>query len=537
MTGEPHVRTGDWRLVAPAYAVDASGGVHRDTGPSLQKFGGSDFMRGFLADPRASLPFDDCDWVYRVQTPAAPVPGSRRSRLSPWTLARTATRKLFLPTHRRFYLVACELHCEMPGFPDACPDDVCEVGFVLRRRRVALSDDTAPGAVRHLRRVVSSAGDLEVAARRYQEVATGAPVAAAPREMAVAVGEARRAHADLREWADRVGAVEVVEGWFPTGRDGEGAWRSVKERPGRVRERVLPMTRLVAPPDDPDHPAAGRAVWFGVVGTATADHDAAGRAQLDDRSLYEIRCFVRRHRPGCPRTGERDDCCGELTWSRPTTAFQLASQQDLAGTANTPVTVHLPDIPALLAQAAVLPRSQIAPVRFVSPPGSSLRFTPNGGIPTSGALGGAQICSFSIPLITIVATFVLNLFLPIVVLLFGLFALLRLKFCIPPSFQLSAELTAALSVAPPGADLDVALDAAASAQLRTALEDFLNVTLGADAGTRAVAAIGNDALAGLVRELAVTPPRPPRADRSADGGPGDGAAASPCAVLVDGGTP
>lgn len=52
-------------------------------------------------------------------------------------------------------------------------------------------------------------------------------------------------------------------------------------------------------------------------------------------------------------------------------------------------------------------------------------------------MGGPAICFFSIPLITIIASFVLNLFLPIVVLLFNLWFLLALRFCIPPSFSIA----------------------------------------------------------------------------------------------------
>ena len=55
-----------------------------------------------------------------------------------------------------------------------------------------------------------------------------------------------------------------------------------------------------------------------------------------------------------------------------------------------------------------------------------------------GTDGRSQICSFSIPLITIVATFVFKLFLPVVMFLFGLLFLLKLKFCIPLSVECRA---------------------------------------------------------------------------------------------------
>jgi hypothetical protein len=49
-----------------------------------------------------------------------------------------------------------------------------------------------------------------------------------------------------------------------------------------------------------------------------------------------------------------------------------------------------------------------------------------------------------IPLITVVAMFVLELFLPIVVFVFGLFWMLLLKFCIPPEINIGGGLTVEL---------------------------------------------------------------------------------------------
>lgn len=69
-------------------------------------------------------------------------------------------------------------------------------------------------------------------------------------------------------------------------------------------------------------------------------------------------------------------------------------------------------------------------------------------------MGGNAICFFSIPLITIIALFVLNLFLPIVVFFFQLWFLLVLRFCIPPQIKFGADLDVALAAQPPGIDFD-----------------------------------------------------------------------------------
>jgi len=109
------------------------------------------------------------------------------------------------------------------------------------------------------------------------------------------------------------------------------------------------------------------------------------------------------------------------------------------------VTIQLPDIPALEAQVAAMPVGQGAPVKMISPPGSPTFSVDPSTLKASAGVPGASICSFSIPLITIVATFVFKLFLPVVTFVLGLFFLLKLKFCIPPTVDLSAGVAAGLS--------------------------------------------------------------------------------------------
>jgi hypothetical protein len=112
------------------------------------------------------------------------------------------------------------------------------------------------------------------------------------------------------------------------------------------------------------------------------------------------------------------------------------------------------------------------------PPGSSLpmrvlsdgRGTPGPSNPNS------QICSFAIPLITIVAFFVFRLFLPIVVLIFGLWFLLKLKFCIPPSVDVSVDMTFELQASKAG--LDVNVDVHGNAQdVRQNIHDAIAVAI------------------------------------------------------------
>ena len=95
-------------------------------------------------------------------------------------------------------------------------------------------------------------------------------------------------------------------------------------------------------------------------------------------------------------------------------------------------------------------------MRFATPAGSNLAFTADGVEATKDdtASQAAQICSFAIPLITIVAFFVLRLFLPIVVFLFQLWWMFALRFCVPP-LDLDAGLAAKLELIGDGLEVDV----------------------------------------------------------------------------------
>jgi hypothetical protein len=171
----------------------------------------------------------------------------------------------------------------------------------------------------------------------------------------------------------------------------------------------------------------------------------------------------------------------------------------------------MPDLPALQAQVANDPSiGRKAPVKMISPKASNLEAS---GIPPTPSLGSpnAAICSFSIPLIAIVASFVFKLFLPIVVLAFQQWWMLALKFCIPPSFSLSAGVAAKLS-ANANADVDASFAAGVKADI--------GVNLGASAasgidsqfsaGTQAAFAanLSTDFSADLPPDVPVDPPPP-----------------------------
>jgi hypothetical protein len=314
----------------------------------------------------------------------------------------------------------------------------------------------------------------------------------------------------VQAWAREVGVVRELEGWVPSGvladgttivpmpacppaaggpspLGGVGAWSSVTETPDELPEAAFPLYPLVPDPAVKDHDGAGAAVWFGVVPTGSSDLTSNGEPRFDETHIYEIRCFVRRHRPVCPRTGPQCHC--PIVWSEPTEPYQLAPHFDLEGTANRPVTVQLPDLKALQADAARLGPGRTGGVRMKAPTSSNLIFDVDtaAGKGSNGSAGGPEVCTFAIPLITIVATFVFKLFMPIVVFLFQLWFLLTLRFCIPPEINIDVNLAMALSALPSDAQITASFAAQFDATWGPKLDAAVNAAAGAKAGGQTAA--------------------------------------------------
>lgn len=462
----------DWLLVAPwwHWPRNADPEPRRQTAPALQKYDGADLVNTFLRDPQLRLAFlRDTDEVVTY--------GSDGETFNPFTPpSRTLTgrRKLYLTSHSRHYLVTCSLHCDAPGFPRVDREQVCEAGFVVRRRGLTTEGVNLRDARAHVRRVNASRRITADVERQLAAARSNAASAGKGASVKVAALEARHRNAvknlqqytgDLRAWANEQGVRRNLQGWVPraVARDGAivaadrcpgpdspaplagvGRWEAVDEVPDVITEATFPLHPLIVD-DTSSHDGSRQTIWFGLVPTGSADVDLLSDARFDDHSVYEIRCFVRRHDPRCPK-GAGCDCKGDVVWSEPTEPFQLASHFDPRGTANKPVTVQLPDMKALQAEAG----KPIGGVRFRQPSQS----IPGLDLDGLMGVGGGQICSFSIPLITIVAMFVFNIFLPIVLFIFQLWFLLLLKFCILPELGIVAGLDLALAAIPPSFEVD-----------------------------------------------------------------------------------
>jgi hypothetical protein len=470
-----------WLLVGPWYRWAQAGlaSSGRASAPALQKFASDDFVNDFLKQPQHSLKFDpDVDQVYAVHYESAklsagpllnkfatlyPLDADGKANPTRTKLVPTQVRKLFLDTHSRHYIVTCELHCDLAGFPCPARDEACQIGFVVRRQYLSYPESAKPFASKLLKEIVavqSKLAEMDETAplrpratqRRAQKMqAMKANGTFLPAQHAL-VGQLAQLRADLDKWKTANGVSTIQQGWVPGEHERVGEWQLVEDEPEELTEAWFPLYTVFADPAVPEHDAAGRTMYFGVVPTSSFDTDSNGKARFDERSIYEIRCFVRRHDPHCPRKQEAPDCHGPLTWSRPTERYQLAAQFDLDGTSNRPVTIQMPNLAELAAQAVKRPFGKYSPVKFIQP--QSLQPKTDGMAVSGKEMGGFQICFFSIPLITIVALFVLNIFLPIVVFLFGLWFLLAFKFCIPPSLSLDVKLQAELDAVPPQVDAD-----------------------------------------------------------------------------------
>jgi hypothetical protein len=477
-----------WRLVAPWYRWERRDGAEPERAagadrPALHKYTSTSYVADYLADPQRSVLFGPLDEHQEIEKiPHVPLPGDTRNRsrfLSSTRQKPSGIRKLFPVAHQRHYVVAVGLHCDEPGFPRVDPADVTEAGFVVRRRRAEIPAGQEKAAAALLKalasaRAAQTRSELDAARDRARGLHPfGTALRARLRDPEAAavtahqrVEAARRA---LRVWAEAVGVDRRTEAWVPAGDGSFGSWVPIDDEPEELVERRYPLRVLTAPAADPDHPARDGTILWGTVPTASGEVGRDGTGRFSELGTYELRAFARM--PGC------GGCPGPLVWSPPSEPYRLAGFFDPDGCAQRPVEVRGPDFAQLEASNA------LPSVKMSFPANSSFEFDDDMQIPPTGKVHDKEdICFFAIPLITIIAMFVLKIFLPVVTLTFGLFFMLKLKFCIPPSLDLEAGIDAQLDVVPGGfefqaslqvdVDLVVGLDQAGlEGALRTSLDN------------------------------------------------------------------
>lgn len=152
---------------------------------------------------------------------------------------------------------------------------------------------------------------------------------------------------------------------------------------------------------------------------------AAPQGRFQDSSrLYRVRLFFR-------IKGETPECPPELVWSEYSDPFRIAAWYESSGRPSPPVPLPDPMDRNNLKNAKPTAAFSVPPSLMSAMQGSSLSGLSDGTPPASGG-GGisiAWICSFSIPLITICAFFVLNIFISLLNIVF--FWMAFIKICLP----------------------------------------------------------------------------------------------------------
>lgn len=471
-----------WKLVSPWYRIDSVGGVdrNRNTAPIFQKYAAGDFTERLVAEPQQSLRFNSEDFVQRITPDPNEVITKAIRNKNPQPL------KLFLDIHSRFYTVHTELHCDLPGFPNASPEAVCEAGFVVRRRVPIIPPEAVEQVSQNriqYRKLKRQQKKYELAEAEAQKKSPGSVKTSAQKsESAGQVLQEKKSEvlsvfnsARAKQIQTRLEAIEdefrelsvthnivlQLEGWVASDLQGIGSWQAVDDASSDLIEDPFPMYPLVADPENEQHSAKGRAQWFGVVPTASSHTDASGQPRFEDNVLYEVRCFVRRHQEHCPKKMNTRDCSGELVWSQATEPYQLASAFDVDGNSHRHISMKLPDFQALRDQVDAGPPGRGANVRAITPPGSGMNFKSKGmEMPEKATADeNGDVCFHFSLIFFIVAYFLFQLFLPIVMFILQLWWMLKLKFCIPPSLSIDAGLA-----------LDLKLEGELSANIDAGIE-------------------------------------------------------------------
>jgi hypothetical protein len=171
--------------------------------------------------------------------------------------------------------------------------------------------------------------------------------------------------------------------------------------------------------------AQDQATWIGLLVNALQANAAQvrfpeGRYQDPDR-LYCLRVFFR-------IKGHTADCPAQLYWSDYSSIFRIAAWYDSSQRAAAPIPMPDPTLRGFLAAAKPNVSFNVPKGLMNAMQGSSLSGLTDGSA-VSGNLNLNWICGFNIPIITICAFFVLNIFLALLNIVF--FWLPFVKICIP----------------------------------------------------------------------------------------------------------
>jgi hypothetical protein len=432
------------QIVAPWYRW-AAASVARSSVPVFQMYDTPDLVNAFLRDPTQSLDLSEPENFTVAQ-------GQRKHPL----------RKIFLGSHQRFYLVVCELHCDAPLFPSASRGHVDEAKLVVRRRAQLSNEDFREFNVL-LRRLEQGVASIDEEIRGFKPFQGRGSASRSSKHGAFLEQKIKERRLDVlrRESAkvfleerlalvkdsvdrDRLTPLDFEQAWHGEP-GGLGEWLPTAAEPPELFELGYPLYPLVPDPRDPNHPARGKTIYFGLLPTGSREVDARDRPRYDDRSEYLARCVIRRH-DACCEGRPAGTCSGKLVWSRPTEPYCLAGFFDMAGNSHRAVTISMPGRDDLLAMtlgasawkedaAGLRVESQEKDMNVGVTADENNDFLPTAENEKDAAgndiVGGAT-CVYPIPLLMIVATFVFKIFLAILMIVIPPLAFLAgLRICFP----------------------------------------------------------------------------------------------------------
>ncbi len=317
-------------------------------------YDGTDFVKRLLRDPRDSLAVttDDC-WSYPVPvTPTFQAAQAGRLRLATHQLVHTGLRKLYQPSHNRFYVVVVEVFCDQPGLPRAGQHDDFDVAFVMRRYRTSVTGERGPTRrlARQLMLDLAHADQIDVD-DVDDDCRPHTPEDVRDLWWADHVWH-EQFEQDHHDLIDQVKADTEHQGWFVF-EDGSAGWRNLDDPAvgpdaTGVREDAIRMWRLPRRPgglrrggDAVDlvrcHPDVLRRALYG---PTARSHAEAGRP-----GDLRVRPASSRTSPNQATSTARRRC----STGTPSEPFRLASPMDPQGTSKRTTSITLPDLRRLAA--------------------------------------------------------------------------------------------------------------------------------------------------------------------------------------------
>ena len=190
------------------------------------------------------------------------VGGGKATTAQEATLVPTGVRKLYLATHKRFYLVVCELHCFAAGFPTVKPAQACQTGFVVRRRSLNIPIANQKEARKQADQILKEINAIGADIAFWQQTSPSVGFRAKRRALEVQKAKANgtydgkvknlqdalaAAQKKLEDWRATFKVTSTLEGWIPGPFENIGSWEEVEETPKQTSKEPFPRNEASFP--------------------------------------------------------------------------------------------------------------------------------------------------------------------------------------------------------------------------------------------------------------------------------------------------